>query len=485
MTAVREADLLERIPSRGRWKDRIALWAPPIRQPQFWVVQLLVLSIAGAHTLIETTEGVDLGHANFIPVSLFLLPVIYAGLAFGLRGSAPTALWCAALTIPNALLWHPGEEAYAELWQAGLVVAVGIFIGQRIDRERAARIVAERRQRDQQASENKYRTVFDSAGDAILLVNGESVIFDANAAACQLLGKTSNELRGKRLQHVASGALAEVAKDSSSSRVIGPLTTPDRPPQWLMPVHTQLQDASGRDLSLLLLRDVSLQVERQQLLEGFAAQTLAAREAERRRIARDLHDGPIQSLVHIWRSLDQIEVEDDATQETIAAARTMAEQVSAELRRVSRELRPSVLDDLGLTAALKAETAAFEHRSGIRTRYAEHGNPDELTGELQLAVLRVCQEALHNVERHAGASSVSVAITVAPTGMELAVADNGRGIMHVLRPSDLVAAGKLGLVGMQERARLVGGMCEVSGSPSGTTVRFTAPAGRNPQASPH
>jgi signal transduction histidine kinase len=252
-----------------------------------------------------------------------------------------------------------------------------------------------------------------------------------------------------------------------------------------MPVHTQLQDASGRDLSLLLLRDVSLQVERQQLLEGFAAQTLAAREAERRRIARDLHDGPIQSLVHIWRSLDQIEVEDDATQETIAAARTMAEQVSAELRRVSRELRPSVLDDLGLTAALKAETAAFEHRSGIRTRYAEHGNPDELTGELQLAVLRVCQEALHNVERHAGASSVSVAITVAPTGMELAVADNGRGIMHVLRPSDLVAAGKLGLVGMQERARLVGGMCEVSGSPSGTTVRFTAPAGRNPQASPH
>jgi two-component system NarL family sensor kinase len=229
-----------------------------------------------------------------------------------------------------------------------------------------------------------------------------------------------------------------------------------------------------------------LQVERQQLLEGFAAQTLAAREAERRRIARDLHDGPIQSLVHLWRSLDQIEVEDDATQETIAAARTTAEQVSAELRRVSRDLRPSVLDDLGLTAALKAETAAFEHRSGIRTRYAEHGNPDELTDELQLAVLRVCQEALHNVERHAGASSVSVAITVAPTGMELAVADNGRGIRHVLRPSDLVAAGKLGLVGMQERARLVEGTCEVSGSPSGTTVRFTAPAGGNPpHATPH
>jgi len=485
MTAVREADLMQRTLPRGRWKDRIALWAPPIRQTQFWVVQLLVLSIAGAHTLIETTEAVDLGHANFIPVSLFLLPVIYAGMAFGLRGSGPTALWCAALTIPNALLFHPGAEAYGELWQAGLVVAVGIFIGQRIDRERAARIVAERRQREQQASETKYRTVFDSAGDAILLVNGGSVIFDANAAACQLLGKTSKELRGQRLQHVASGALAEVAKDSLSSRVIGPLTTPDRPPQWLMPVHTQLQDASGRDLSLLLLRDVSLQVERQQLLEGFAAQTLAAREAERRRIARDLHDGPIQSLVHLWRSLDQIEVEDDATQETIAAARTTAEQVSAELRRVSRELRPSVLDDLGLTAALKAETAAFEHRSGIRTRYAEHGNPDELTDELQLAVLRVCQEALHNVERHAGASSVSVAITVAPTGMELAVADNGRGIRHVVRPSDLVAAGKLGLVGMQERARLVGGMCEVSGSPSGTTVRFTAPAGGNPQASPH
>jgi signal transduction histidine kinase len=448
-------------------------------------VQLLVLSIAGAHTLIETTEAVDLGHANFIPVSLFLLPVIYAGLAFGLRGSGPTALWCAALTIPNALLFHPGAEAYGELWQAGLVVAVGIFIGQRIDRERAARIDAERRQREQQASENKYRTVFDSAGDAILLVNGDSVIFDANTAAGQLLGQTSKELRGQRLQHVASGALTEVAKDSSSSRVIGPLTTPDRPPQWLMPVRTELQDASGKDLTLVLLRDVSLQVERQQLLEGFAAQTLAAREAERRRIARDLHDGPVQSLVYLWRSLDQLEVEDEAAQETIAAAQTTAEQVSAELRRVSRDLRPSVLDDLGLTAALKAETAAFEHRSGIRARYTERGNPNELTDELQLAVLRVYQEALHNVERHAGASGVSVSITVAPTGMELVVADNGRGLRHVLRPSDLVAAGKLGLVGMQERARLVGGTCEFSGSPSGTTVRFTAPAAGNPQATPY
>lgn len=458
----------------------IASWAPPIRQRQFWIVQALVLTIAAAHALIETTGVIELEHANFIPVSLFLLPVVYAALAFGLRGSVPTALWCATLTVPNVALWHHGADLYGELWQAGLVVAVGIFVGQRVDRERAARADAERRQREQQASEDKYRTVFESAGDAILLLDTAAVIHDANAAAGELLGRAPEELRGHPLIQVAPAELNAAVDEPSGARVVGPVATSGERPRWLVPVHTQLQDASGRAFTLLLLRDVSLQVERQRLLEGFAAQTLAAREEERRRIARDLHDGPIQSLVLLWRNLDQLEIEEVEARATVAAARATAEEVSAELRRFSRDLRPSVLDDLGLSAALKAETAAFEQRTGIRTRYAERGDLQALSDESQLAVLRVCQEALHNVDRHAQATNASVRMSVTATGAELVVEDNGRGLGHVPRPSDLVAAGKLGLVGMQERARLVGGSCQASGSRAGTTLRFSIPAARDP-----
>jgi len=461
-------------PEPGAVRAWIATWAPPVRNRQFWIVQALVLTIAGTHTLLEATDAVDLGHANFIPVSLFLLPVVYAGLAFGRRGSGPTALWCAALTIPNVVLWHPDADALGELWQAGLVVAVGLFVGQRIDRERAAQADAVRRQREQRASEDKYRTVFDSAGDAILLLDEASAISDANAAAGELLGRAPGELRGQPLRLVAPPDIAAAARESGPPHVLGPLVVAGGRPRWLVPVKTRVADASGRVLTLLLLRDVTLQVERQQLLEGFAAQTLAAREEERRRIARELHDGPLQSLVLLWRNLDQLEVEGQPARAMIEGARATAEQVSAELRRFSRDLRPSVLDDLGLSAALKAETSAFEHRTGIRARYIERGGPQGLDGEAQLAVLRVCQEALHNVQRHASASRVTVRMTVAPTGVELVVTDNGRGIGQLPRPSDLVAAGKLGLVGMQERARLVGGECEVSGSRSGTTVRFSA-----------
>jgi PAS domain S-box-containing protein len=454
----------------------VGRWAPPIRQREFWIVQVLVLLIAGAHVLVEASDLIALDHATFIPVSLFLLPVIYAALAFGIRGSAPTAVWCALLTVPNTLIWHTAStEMLGEIWQAGLVVAVGMFVGRRIDAERRARTDAERRDRERRASEDKYRTVFDSAGDAIILLDQGGAIQEVNAAAATLLGGPADRLRLQPFDSCAPPELRAVLADGSDGKVAGPITASDGHRLWLAPVRTSLTDASGRPLSLLLLRDVSLQVERQQLLEGYGEKTLAAREEERRRIARELHDGPLQSVVQLWRRLDGLDVADPDLPIALASARATAEEVGAELRRFSRDLRPSLLDDLGLDAALRAEAESFEGRTSIRGRYGSRGEIQALDAREQLAIFRVCQEALHNVERHARASSVSVRLSVSSTRAELVVEDDGIGMANAPDPAELVRQGKLGVVGMQERARLIEGTCTVGPGRNGTVVRLSAP----------
>jgi PAS domain S-box-containing protein len=462
-------------------RQLLARWAPPVRHREFWIVQALVVLIAGSHSLIEVTNLLALDHATFIPVSLFLLPVIYAGLSFGLRGSAPTALWCALLTVPNALLWHKVPTQFiGEIWQAGLVVAVGMFVGVRIDAERRARMDAERRERERRASEDKYRTVFDSAGDAIILLDRLGAIQEVNAAAATLFSSPADRLRTQPFDSWAPPELRAALVDDGDAKVAGPIITPDGRRLWLMPVRTSLIDATGQPLTLLLLRDVSLQVERQQLLEGYGEKALAAREEERRRIARELHDGPLQSLVLLWRQLDGLDVTNPDLSAVLAGARAIAEEVGAELRRFSRDLRPSLLDDLGLDAALRAETGSFESRTGIRGRYSSRGESQALDAREQLAFYRICQEALRNVERHAHASSVSVRLSVSPTRAELVVEDDGVGVPSAPDPAELVRRGKLGVVGMQERARLINGTCTVLPGRKGTVVRLSAP--RQPRA---
>jgi signal transduction histidine kinase len=451
-------------------------WAPPIRLRQFWIVQVLVLLIAAGHWLQETEHLLPLEHASFIPVSLYLLPVTYAGLMFGLRGSLPTAVWCFVLTLPNALLMHEGSELLAEFWQAGLVVAVGILVGRRVDGERRARADAQRRTRERRASEAKYRTVFDVAGDAIVLLDARGMILDANTAAAALFGSPVEELRRQPLTSVAPAGMTSALSNGPNGEPVGPVAGPDRKGRWLAPVQTQLADENGQAMRLVLLRDVSLQVERQRLLEDFAGRTIAAREEERRRVARELHDGPLQSVVLLSRSLDDLESADGDVTAALASARRTAEEVAAELRRFSRDLRPSVLDDLGLSAALRAEVAAFDARTGMTARFDVRGNPDSLDSAKQLTVLRVCQEALHNVERHARASRVAVRLSASSARTHLEVEDDGVGIAHIGSPSELVREGRMGMVGMQERARLVDGTCSIRPTKSGTVVQLTIPA---------
>lgn len=448
-------------------------WWPPLRRREFWVVQVLVFTIAGGHALIEMADLMDLHGATFIPVSLYLLPVVYAALAFGLRGATPTAVWSFVLTIPNVLVLHHGIPALGDLWQATLVLFVGLFIGHRVDRERSARRQVEARELERRVSEERYRGLFEMAADPILLLGSDERIVDANAAAALLLRRSRQGLVGLRIGSI-SQSLAQILPDDGFETDPREIDGPSGP-VWVQPIVVPFNDEAGEAHLLVQLHDVTLVRERQHLVESFARDTVVAREEERRRVARDLHDGPLQSLILLWRNLDGIrEPSDAASAAALAHARTRAETTADELRQFSRDLRPSVLDDLGLAPALKAEAQRLRERADLDvTVELSDGASGRLPAEVELTLLRIAQEALRNIERHSAAHRVWVQLEMKPSAYRMSIEDDGVGMTAVPSPAALVASGQLGIVGMLERARLVGATCIVRGTDDGTRVAVT------------
>ncbi|HEY2478448.1 MAG TPA: sensor histidine kinase [Solirubrobacterales bacterium] len=222
-------------------------------------------------------------------------------------------------------------------------------------------------------------------------------------------------------------------------------------------------------LELAFLR-MMRRLEAERRRAGSAA--LQAQEEERARVARDLHDEVNQSLTGLLLRLEaarsaappQLEPE-------IAATKSLANQAMRELLDLARRLRPTALDDLGLAAAIAGlveRLAAGEVEATIEV----DGDFSDLGDDAQLVVYRVAQEALSNAARHSGAAHVAVALRRGAEGVELTVADDGRGFAFADSERGL------GIAGMRERALLVGGELTIESRPdAGTTVRLTIPSG--------
>jgi len=199
---------------------------------------------------------------------------------------------------------------------------------------------------------------------------------------------------------------------------------------------------------------------------------LRAQEEERKRLARDLHDEVNQALTAILLRLQA--VSQDATPEVaeeLAEVRGLVNQAMDELLRLARQLRPTALDDHGLYSAIEGQVRRFSAQTGIEAELNVQGDPTELDPDREIAVFRIAQEALANIARHASASSVDIAVApLGDRGVTLTVRDDGRGFV-----SDHVGNG-LGLNGMVERARLVGGELDIESRPGeGTAVSLRVP----------
>ena len=199
---------------------------------------------------------------------------------------------------------------------------------------------------------------------------------------------------------------------------------------------------------------------------------LRAQEEERRRVARDLHDEVNQALTAILLRLEALAVDMPPQRvDEVTELKRLANQTMDELLNLARQLRPTALDDHGLLPAIEAQVRGFEERSGVRAQLQTSGDPALLDEEKQTVIYRVAQEALANAGRHANARSVALALDVEGQAAELRISDDGVGFDPVASRGD-----GLGLDGMAERARLVGGELDLRSSPgSGTELTLRVP----------
>ncbi len=214
---------------------------------------------------------------------------------------------------------------------------------------------------------------------------------------------------------------------------------------------------------------------RTQLLEKL----ITVQEAERKRIARELHDDTSQALTSLMVGLkvlsglrSQAEIE-----QHVAGLRHIVAQTLETVHDLALELRPSVLDDMGLVAALERYTAEYQHRFEIQIEFRAVGiDCHRLTPTMETAIYRIVQEALTNVARHSGATQASLLLERRDHQLRAIVEDNGRGF----DPHQPRSERKLGLYGMEERATLVGGTLHIESQPKmGTTIVITIPVREN------
>jgi signal transduction histidine kinase len=242
---------------------------------------------------------------------------------------------------------------------------------------------------------------------------------------------------------------------------------------------------SERDLAILTAigRQAGIAIENAYLYENmrfYARQITQAQENERRRIARELHDDTIQSLIALSRRMEALHIAQetlpDVASQRIQALQETTGDVIKRVRRFSQDLRPSVLDDLGLLPSLEELTAGLNGHDGLRAEFLFHGEERRLSSEAELTLFRIAQEALNNVRKHARATRVATVVELGDGFVEVSIKDNGIGFNPPTLTDHPAGASKLGLIGMHERARLLGGTLAIDSAPNeGTTVVVNVP----------
>jgi signal transduction histidine kinase len=193
-------------------------------------------------------------------------------------------------------------------------------------------------------------------------------------------------------------------------------------------------------------------------LARLSARMIEQHEEERRRLSRELHDETAQVFSAVKMELEVLR--DTVRPEQLARLDqilTLIDTGIRSIRSVTNDLRPSLLDDLGLLPALRSLVADFTERSGIRTGLAAPSKLPSLSREAELALFRALQEALSNVLRHANAHSVEIGISISGEGVLLQVSDDGRGLPAGISAEALESRGHMGLAGMRERIMALGG----------------------------
>jgi PAS domain S-box-containing protein len=362
---------------------------------------------------------------------------------------------------------------------------------------RAAEIETERARGALSDAQARLVAIVDSAMDAVITVDESQKIVLFNRTAEQLFGVRREEVLGgplerfipQRFRAQHRGHIERFASTGVTSRRMGDVTT-----LWALrgdgeefPIEASISQASeqGRRYFTVILRDISLRKQAEEALlaqsrelRELSARVLEAREEEKARIARELHDELGQLLTALKMDLSSVlqhlpSLPAEAGDKLLGMA-SLLDQTVTSTRRISADLRPLMLDDLGLADAAQWLVDDFSQRSKIACELSIAA-PDALRGlegRLATAVYRAVQESLTNIARHSGAKRAWIVLALEDGALHVEIEDNGRGIA----PADLAKARSLGLKGMRERIAHFGGSLHIERAPrGGTRLRLQVP----------
>lgn len=338
----------------------------------------------------------------------------------------------------------------------------------------------------------KFAHVVEQSADTVMITNPEGIIEYVNPAFEQLTGYSREEAIGRKPSILRSGKhdqrfYGQLWRTILSGGVFRAVFTNRKKHGELFHEEetiTPITDAQGdithfvsigRDITTRVQAEEQLRQSREQL-RALAAHLQSVREEERGRIAREVHDELGQVLTGLKYDLAWLArglpADSTALQEKTRGLLSLVDATINTVRRIFTDLRPSVLDELGLVAAIEWQAQEFQSRTGIECRVSTELTDLSLGSEASTALFRICQESLTNVARHAQATRVTVRLSAEENRLILSVVDNGRGVTE----QEQARVTSFGLLGMQERASLLGGQLTIVGRPgAGTTVMVRIP----------
>ncbi len=465
-----------------RGLGRLSSYRPRFRDWRFWVIVGLVALIAAGHDQTLTDGWLPRTALLYLlPVSLFLVPVVFAALNFGLGGAMATAGLCVIAITPD-LIEHSPAEKLGVGFQLFVVIAVAFILGHRVERERESRDRAETTAAKLRDSNTRYQGLLESSPLAILVLDRSGAIIEANTAARVLFGRDKSSLESMLVSDLVGvdgieRLLTPVGEGRWRPRTLT-IRTPEGAERVLEPRLNELKDGDGNLVVQVIFRDATEDHRRQLGLRAYAAHVLRAQEEERNRISRELHDDTIQVLILLCRQLDDMAGATESLPATVTGqlrkARESAEELVRRLRDFARALRPPILDDLGLVTSLRRLVTDLAERNGLRGEMEVTGEERRLSSSVELGLYRIVQEALWNVEHHASADTVRVSMAFGEGNTTVNVIDDGVGFHVPAGGDNFAVSDQLGLISMRERAGILGGRFRIRSQPGdGTTVSVT------------